>query len=90
VGLLLRHHPTAATWSMIEVMLVGVFVALIKIADYATVVPGTALFALIALVFLQAAIEASFDRRVMWSRVAWQAEAEAEAATAPVPRGVPA
>jgi paraquat-inducible protein A len=74
VGTLLRHHPLAATWSMIEVMLLGVFVALIKIADYATVIPGTALFALIALVFLLAAIEASFDRRTAWARIAWAAE----------------
>ena len=41
VGTLLRHHPTTRTWSMIEVMLLGVLVALIKIADYATVIPGT-------------------------------------------------
>ena len=46
VGTLLRHHPTTALWSMIEVMMVGVLVALIKIADYATVIPGIALFAL--------------------------------------------
>ena len=44
--MLLRHHPTTRTWSMIEVMLLGVLVALIKIADYATVIPGMALFAL--------------------------------------------
>ncbi len=49
VGTLLRHHPTTRTWSMIEVMMLGVLVALIKIADYATVIPGLALFALGAL-----------------------------------------
>jgi hypothetical protein len=32
---------------MIEVMLIGVLVALTKIADYATVIPGVALFALV-------------------------------------------
>ena len=46
VGTLLRHHPTTRTWSMIEVMMLGVLVALIKIADYATVIPGVALFVL--------------------------------------------
>ena len=40
---LLRYHPTTRTWSMIEVMLIGVLVVLIKIADYATVVLGVAL-----------------------------------------------
>jgi len=37
---LLRYHPTTRTWSMIEVMLIDLLVVLIKIADYATVVPG--------------------------------------------------
>ncbi len=46
VGSLLRRHPTTRIWSMIEVMTVGVLVALVKIADYATVIPGMALFVL--------------------------------------------
>jgi len=71
VGTLLRHHPTTATWSMIEVMLLGVLVALIKIADYATVIPGLALFVLGALVFLLAAIQATFDPREVWDRIEW-------------------
>ena len=71
VGRLLRHYPTAATWSMIEVMILGVLVALIKIADYARVIPGVALFVLGALIFLIAAIEASFDPREVWDRVEW-------------------
>ncbi len=80
VGALLRHHPSAVTWSMIEVMLLGVLVALIKIADYATVVPGLALFVLGALVFVLAAMQACFDPREVWARVEW---ADAEAAEAP-------
>jgi paraquat-inducible protein A len=71
VGTLLHHHPTTATWSMIEVMMLGVLVALIKIADYAKVIPGLALFALGALVFVLAAMQASFDRREVWDRVEW-------------------
>jgi paraquat-inducible protein A len=73
VGTLLRHHPTTRVWSMIEVMLLGVLVALIKIADYATVIPGLALFVLGALVFLIAAMQANFDARDVWSRVEWAA-----------------
>jgi paraquat-inducible protein A len=68
---LLRHHPTTRTWSMIEVMMLGVLVALIKIADYARVEPGLALFALGALVVLLAAMQASFDPREVWQRVGW-------------------
>jgi len=70
---LLRHHPTTCMWSMIEVMMLGVLVALIKIADYARVVPGLALFALGALVFLLAAMQSSFDPREVWERVPWAA-----------------
>lgn len=77
VGALLRHQPTARTWSMIEVMLLGVLVALIKIADYASVIPGTALFVLGGLVFVMAAMQASFDARDVWARVVW-ADAGAE------------
>src|SRR5262245_20940507 len=82
VGELLRYHPTTRTWSMIEVMLIGVLVALIKIADYATVVPGVALFALGGLVFLLAAMQASFDPREAWNRVAWAAAGDRTAEVA--------
>ena len=51
--------------------MLGVLVALIKIADYATVIPGLALFVLGALVFLLAAMQASFDPREVWDRVEW-------------------
>ena len=71
VGTLLRHHPATRTWSMVEVMLLGVLVALIKIAELATVIPGIALFALGGLVFLFAAIQASFDPRDVWDRIEW-------------------
>jgi len=71
VGTLLRHHPTTRTWSMIEVMLLGVLVALIKIAELATVIPGVALFALGALVFVFAGMQAAFDPRDVWQRIEW-------------------
>ncbi|MFA7231539.1 MAG: paraquat-inducible protein A, partial [Victivallaceae bacterium] len=71
VGMLLRHLKFTRTWSMIEVMLLGVLVALTKIADYATVIPGVALFALFTLVFMLAAMQSCFDPREVWERVAW-------------------
>jgi len=71
VGTLLRFYSRVSTWSMIEVMILGVLVALIKIAEDARVIPGVALFVLGALIFLIAVIEASFDPREVWARVAW-------------------
>jgi len=82
VTTLLRHQPTTQTWSMIEVMLLGVLVALIKIADYATVIPGVALFTLGALVFVFAAMQANFDPREVWERIEWADAAERRAAAA--------
>ncbi|MGD1098201.1 MAG: paraquat-inducible protein A, partial [Bryobacteraceae bacterium] len=81
MGTLLRHQPTTRTWSMIEVMMLGVLVALVKIADYATVIPGMALFVLWVLVFLLAGMQASFDPRELWERIEWaEAGARREAA----------
>ncbi|HVN90206.1 MAG TPA: paraquat-inducible protein A [Candidatus Binataceae bacterium] len=71
VGPLLRWSGTAVTWSMIEVMLLGVLVALVKIADYATVIPGTALFTLGGLVVILAAMQISLERRDIWERIEW-------------------
>jgi paraquat-inducible protein A len=75
VGTLLRYHPTTRIWSMIEVMMLGVLVALIKIAELATVIPGIALFALGALVFVLAAMQANFDPNEVWDRIEWADEA---------------
>jgi len=71
VGTLLRHRVTTQTWSMIEVMMLGVLVALVKIADYATVVPGTALFTLGGLIVVLAAMQAGFEPREVWERIEW-------------------
>jgi paraquat-inducible protein A len=77
VGLLLRHLHATRTWSMIEVMLLGVLVALTKISDYAQVILGVPLFVLFALVVLLAAIQSCFDPREVWQRVRW-AEPQAQ------------
>lgn len=76
VGVLLRHRVKTTTWSMLEVMLVGTLVALVKIAELASVIPGVALYALGGLIFLLAAIQANFDAREIWQRIEWAADAE--------------
>src|SRR5579863_5942408 len=76
VGKLLRLYPATRLWSMIEVMMLGVLVALVKIADYATVIPGIALFVLGGLVFTLAAVQVTFDPHEVWDRIAWAAESD--------------
>ena len=89
VGTLLRHHATTRTWSMLEVMMLGVLVALVKIADYATVIPGVALFVLGALIFVLAAMQASFDPHEVWDRIEWAADAAPHIAGDPMVEATP-
>ncbi len=71
VGVLLRWADVSGLWSMVEVMMLGILVALVKIAALATVRPGIGFFAVGALVFLIAAMSAGFDPREVWSRIRW-------------------
>ena len=71
-GRLMRHASFTLGWSMPEVMLLGILVALIKIAALATVIPGVGLYAMGVLVVLLAAIKLTFDPRQIWQRLEWQ------------------
>jgi paraquat-inducible protein A len=71
IGELLRWADSIQPWSMSEVMILGILVALIKIAELATVDPGIGMYAVGALVLLLAAIMMSFDPREIWQRVEW-------------------
>jgi paraquat-inducible protein A len=71
VGQMLRIATFVEPWSMSEVMLLGILVALIKIAQLATVIPGIGMYAVGLLVMLLAAIASTFDTHVIWTRVVW-------------------
>lgn len=66
VAVLLRSVQAVRPWGMIEVFMLGVVVALVKISKTAQVVPGAALWAFAALTVLLALI-VSFDLRELWS-----------------------
>ena len=71
VGAMLRWAELSGVWSMVEVMMLGILVSLVKIASLATVEPGIGIFAVGALVFLLAGMSANFDPREIWPRVRW-------------------
>ena len=71
VGHLLRWGNSMQPWSMGEVMILGIMVALIKIAELASVEVGIGMYAVGALVVLLAAISMTFDPREVWKRVEW-------------------
>ena len=58
-------HP----WAMMEVYLLGVLVAIVKLSDMATITFGPALYAFCALIVLMAAAEAALDPEEIWQRL---------------------
>jgi paraquat-inducible protein A len=71
VGEMLRGAEFMQNWSMNEVMLLGILVALIKIAELANVEAGIGMYAVGALVLIFPAIMATFDPDEIWQRVQW-------------------
>jgi paraquat-inducible protein A len=71
VSEMLRWVNHFQVWSMLEVMLLGILVALIKIAELATVEPGIGMYAVGALVLLIPAILVTFNDRQLWQQVEW-------------------
>ena len=71
VGELLRGAEFMRPWSMNEVMMLGILVALIKIAELATVEADVGMYAVGALVILFPAIMVTFDEDEIWQRVEW-------------------
>ena len=68
---LLRWADFMKPWSMSEVMMLGILVALVKIAELATVTPGIGMYAVGLLVILLPAIMVNFDPSEVWRRVEW-------------------
>jgi paraquat-inducible protein A len=71
VGEMLRWAHHFEMWSMLEVMMLGIMVALIKISEVAAVDAGVGMYAVFALMVLIPSILVTFDARELWSRVDW-------------------
>lgn len=64
-SLLVRAMQSLRPWGMIEVFLLGVMVAIVKLTSLATVLPGPALWAFVGLTVLLTSV-LSFDPRAFW------------------------
>ncbi|MEM1090203.1 MAG: paraquat-inducible protein A [Pseudomonadota bacterium] len=64
--LVYRVVNALGSWSLIGVFLLGTLIAIVKLKDLATVVPGPGLYALFALVVVYAAARTGFDPEVIW------------------------
>lgn len=63
--LLRRVEP----WSMMEVFMIGILVAIVKLMDMAQIVPGVALWAFVLLFLLISGAVASLDPQAVWERI---------------------
>ncbi|WP_319409194.1 paraquat-inducible protein A [uncultured Desulfosarcina sp.] len=64
-----RLALTLRPWSMTEVFLLGILVSVVKLAKMATIIPGTALFSFLALVFVLAAVNSFLVPRTVWEKM---------------------
>jgi len=71
VGELLHWAEMAREWAMAEVMMLGILVALVKIADLATVIVGAGMFATGVLIVLIALITTNFNPEEIWAKASW-------------------
>jgi paraquat-inducible protein A len=63
-----RAMHLAREWSMVEVFMLGVLIALVKLSHIAGVIPGIALWSFGSLMLLLAAAASAFDPRALWAR----------------------
>jgi len=71
VGDMVRWADRVQPWSMVEVMMLGILVALVKIAELAKVEPGIGMYAVGILMLLLPAIQVSLDPDEIWARLTW-------------------
>jgi paraquat-inducible protein A len=65
-NVIMRILQSVNPWGMVEVFILGVLVALVKLTHYGSIIPGLALWSFGVLTLLLAAAAASFDVRDLW------------------------
>ena len=66
---ILRLVQAAAHWGMMEVFMLGILVALVKLGHMATIVPGVSVFSFAALIVVMAAAFSTLDPVLVWARL---------------------
>jgi paraquat-inducible protein A len=73
VARLFRWTELIHPWAMMEVYLLGVIVAYVKLTDFARLELGIAVYAFVALIVVMVAADALLDPREVWRRLGAQA-----------------
>jgi paraquat-inducible protein A len=66
--LVLRYLQSIKPWCMVEVFMLAILVSAVKLGKMATLVPGLALYAFLALIFVIAASVSSLDPHFIWEQ----------------------
>ena len=69
LALAFRMVGVLRPWVMMEVYMLGVLVAIVKLSDWASIEPGLSLYAFAALIIVTAAANAALDPRAVWRRL---------------------
>ncbi len=76
VGILLHWVDRQQIWAMLEVMMLGLLISLIKLSDIATMTPGLGMYAMGGLIVILAAMKVTFDPETVWRRLQWLADTD--------------
>jgi paraquat-inducible protein A len=63
-----RFQQSLGPWGMMEVFMLGILVAVVKLGDMAQIVPGLALWSFAILIFVLAGAAAMLDPEIVWER----------------------
>jgi paraquat-inducible protein A len=64
-----RFQQSLGPWGMMEVFMLGILVAVVKLVDMAQIIPGLALWSFALLIFMLAGAAAALDPEIVWERV---------------------
>jgi paraquat-inducible protein A len=68
-ALVFRMVEHCKTWAMMDVYLLGVIVAVVKLADLAILVPGVAIYSFVGLIIALAAADSALDAHAVWEKM---------------------
>lgn len=68
-GKVFRWYRSLQPWAMLEVFMLGILVALVKLGAMATIIPGIALFAFAILIIVMTAMFSVLEPQQVWQRL---------------------
>ena len=69
LAILFRTVRRFRPWGMTEVFMIGILVAVVKLVKMASIIPGTALYSFLVLIFVLAAAAVALDPHVVWKQL---------------------